>query len=45
MGKVHMKINAQNLSCYERALYKTNITEITGSISDELKSAILDARY
>ena len=40
-----IEINAQNISCYERALYKTNITEITGSISDELKSAILDARY
>ena len=36
-----IEINAINLKGYSNALYGTNITEITGSISDELKGKIL----
>ena len=36
-----IEINATNLSVYVNALSGTNITEITGSISDELKAEIL----
>ena len=36
-----IEINATNLQNYRNALKGTNITEVTGTISDELKEAIL----
>lgn len=40
-----LEINSKQLDDYETALTYTNITEITGTISDELKAAILATKY
>ncbi len=39
-----LEVNATNLIEYADMLMDTNITEITGSISDELKVAILETK-
>lgn len=40
-----MEINAKNLINYNYALLGTNITEIAGTISDNLKEKILETKY
>ncbi len=40
-----LEINSKRLDSYEYVITDTNITEITGTISDELKAAILATKY